>query len=188
MSSSWFPKFYLISFVLCVLIFSACQGRISKKVNSMMHERVRPDTSYMKIITPHVSIYNSTKSDKAYLLVVYNDETECLSCRATKLNVWHKFLTQVYNDYHGVEVCFIFSPKCENTQYICKLLENQRFGHSVYIDTANVFRKSNPWIPNESIYHTFLLDKDDKIVLVGNPHKNIRISQMFFDMLEKQHN
>ena len=54
--------------------------------------------------------------------------------------------------------------------------------HPMYIDSTNVFINTNPHIPAEEMFHVFLLNEKDSIVLVGNPLFNPQIE----DLLIKQ--
>lgn len=171
--------------VLCAFVFTACHGRLTENVNNMMYKEVQLDTIDMEAINPRRNIYISNDSDKAFTLIVYNDESECISCNVNNLNEWHRFLTQVYSLDNGVKVCFVFSPEIESVDEIRALLQRQCFGHPVFVDSAHVFEKANPWIPKESIFHIFLLDKNNKIVLVGNPLQNQKINQLFFEVISK---
>ena len=36
------------------------------------------------------------------------------------------------------------------------------------------------------MYHTFLLDENNKIILVGNPLHNKKIEKLFLDMLDEK--
>lgn len=181
-------RILIVWLVSWVLTLSACHGRLAENVNRMMHESVKLDTVDMENVNIHGSIYNSVGSNSEFTLVVYNDEFECLSCKVSRLNEWHRFLTQIYDAYHDVKVCFIFSPPNDNTDDIRELIGEQGFRHPVFIDSNHLFERENSWLPVESLYHTFLVDKDNRIVLVGNPLKNQKIRKMLFEIIEKQHN
>lgn len=182
-NSKYFPLL-----ILCVSILSACHRELTENVSKMMHKSVQLNTADMDIVNQHGNIYNSVDSNNTFTLVVFNDESDCMSCKVSKLNEWHRFLTQVYDAHHGVNVCYIFSPNNENISNVRTLLSEQNFRHPVFIDSNHIFKKANQWIPLESMYHTFLLDKDNKIVLVGNPLQNQKINQMFFEIIKEQHN
>ena len=47
--------------------------------------------------------------------------------------------------------------------------EFQRHSYPIYIDRSNSIRRNNPFLKYHHRYQGFLLDKNDKIVLVGNP-------------------
>ncbi len=56
----------------------------------------------------------------------------------------------------------------------------------VHVDTAGIFIRENPHIPREAVYHTFLLDKDNRVVLVGNPSRSEKIKEMFWQIVEEK--
>jgi len=59
----------------------------------------------------------------------------------------------------------------------------------LYIDKAYTFRKDNAMIPNDKNYHTFLIDKDNRILLVGDPLRNTKIRELIIDIVNnKIHN
>ncbi len=46
-------------------------------------------------------------------------------------------------------------------------------------DSAMVFVRSNPAVPDNSDYHTFLLDRDNRVVLVGSPVGNPKMWELY---------
>ena len=62
----------------------------------------------------------------------------------------------------------------EPTQYnmVYNALREAELRHSVYLDTLCVFRKNNPQLPDSRLFHTFVVNRDNKAVLIGNPIKN----------------
>ncbi|MBR2195950.1 MAG: hypothetical protein IJ911_10090 [Salinivirgaceae bacterium] len=64
----------------------------------------------------------------------------------------------------------------EEASYSTKLHD-----YPIFIDTANQFYKLNPHIPDNKLMHSFLLDSEGKVVLVGNPIQN----QAMFDLYKK---
>lgn len=60
------------------------------------------------------------------------------------------------------------------------------FCQAIYIDTLGVFAKRNSHIPKESMYHVFLLDNENYIILVGNPLTNKTIENHFMKIVTKR--
>ena len=52
------------------------------------------------------------------------------------------------------------------------------------IDDKNIFSKINPCIPSEEQFHVFLLDKDNRIILVGNPLKSNKIHNLLIKSMK----
>ena len=48
----------------------------------------------------------------------------------------------------------------------------------VFGDTLSIFRRHNPQIPNNKLFHTFLLDESDRVLLVGSPLRNERVDKL----------
>ena len=51
------------------------------------------------------------------------------------------------------------------------------------MDSANVFARQNQHIPNDVLYHTFLLDQNLNVILVGDPVRNKKINDFFWTIL-----
>lgn len=176
----------ILPYILCISLFAvvSCRNKMADKVDMMISKKVAIDTMAMNVVKPMRSLYGSINNKEKYKLIVFYDDKECLSCKAGKLNEWHGLLSRIYYDYQNVVVYFIFSPAHNDVMKLKEVLASQRFGHVIYVDDRGIFRKQNPWLPNESLYHTFLVDYDNRIVLVGNPLQNAKISEMFFKRIQ----
>lgn len=172
------------TFLFCL----SCQGELRHKVDMMLSKHVSIDTCNMINVEPKRKLYLSSDSDKtAYSLIVYYDKQNCMSCVVNKMNDWHKLLFDIYNDYYGVSACFIFSPEISEVDNLLEIINNQSFGHKVYIDDNYYFEKNNPWLPKQPIFHTFLVDSNGDIVFVGDPRRNDKLKYMFEYIIRKQH-
>ena len=54
------------------------------------------------------------------------------------------------------------------------------------MDTLGVFIDDNKHIPHHPDMHTFLLDEDNNVLLVGNPLENEKIEEMFWQIVEEK--
>jgi hypothetical protein len=63
-----------------------------------------------------------------------------------------------------LNVVFFFQPKSENDMRYIFLEDN--FGYPVFIDMNNAINKLNHF-PKQSFYQCFLLDKNNKILMIG---------------------
>ena len=71
------------------------------------------------------------------------------------------------------------APKVLQLEDTYLSIEYSGLDSPVYVDTAYVLRKENPQIPVDPIYHTFLLNEKDSVILVGNPLENVEIENIF---------
>ena len=72
----------------------------------------------------------------------------------------------------------IVAPKHEQIEDAYLSIESNGLDSPVYVDTAYAFRKANPYLPDERMYHSFLLDEKDSVVIVGNPIENPKIDSL----------
>ena len=64
------------------------------------------------------------------------------------------------------------------------LIKNSRFNYPIILDTLGHFAKLNPHLPKNKALHTFLLDENNNVILVGNPLHNKKIKEMFYRIVE----
>jgi hypothetical protein len=60
--------------------------------------------------------------------------------------------------------------------------KRDRFDYPVWIDTEDSFNGTNK-LPDNSIFHSFLIDRQNKVAAVGNPFENPKIKELYLNML-----
>lgn len=119
-------------------------------------------------------------------LVHYIDSVQCSSCYLTKLIILDPFLAlekESKNKFYNV---FIVEPgtKVKNWRLLTYNYEQKLTPPTLFIDTAHCFLDKNVNIPKDNMYHIFLLDEDNNVIFVGNPHNN-NIRQKMIDVIKK---
>lgn len=121
-------------------------------------------------------------------LVVYVDNSECSSCYLSNIQRWEPFLDSLRLNYDYVRTTILFTPSNEVQNSFFEKLRYTKFKYPLYIDTCNVFSRTNRHIPSNKMYHTFLIDENNKVILVGNPLTNKKINKMFWKILDENRN
>ncbi|MDR2916483.1 MAG: hypothetical protein LBV74_16925 [Tannerella sp.] len=106
-----------------------------------------------------------------YKIMLYVDSLGCTSCRL-KLAEWKKIIDDsdsVFNQ--KPEFVFFFQPKKKDEKELQFIFKQNGFRHPVFIDKENKIDKLNSF-PSKTEYQCFLLDKDNKVLIVGNPSYN----------------
>lgn len=57
---------------------------------------------------------------------------------------------------------------------------------NVFVDTTDIFERSNPQLPKNKLLHTFMLDSLHNVVLVGSPVANKEIEELLRDVLSNR--
>jgi len=132
---------------------------------------------------PDCNYYEYDKYRTKFLYVVYCDSIQCSPCFISGLTEWEEFICLESSKKYDISFLFIIEPRKNEINTIRYKLREIEFKHSVLIDDKSIFRKENPHIPEESMYHTFLLNDKNKIILVGNPIHNNSIKRIFYKTL-----
>jgi hypothetical protein len=75
-----------------------------------------------------------------------------------------------------VDFLFFFQPK--NEKDLAYLFKRDRFRHPVFFDRENRLEQLNRF-PAQMEYRCFLLDRENKVVLIGNPALNPKVWELF---------
>lgn len=133
------------------------------------------------------SILEVSPWSKAKLkLVHYIDSAACSTCylqKAATNELLHRMEELSNNEFYNV---FIINPDKKARKRIKANFNEKLIPSTIFVDSANVFMELNPNLPSESMYHTFLLDENNNVVLVGNPMLNKQIEEMMLSIVEER--
>ena len=119
-------------------------------------------------------------------LIIYADTSECSSCKIGQMYLWEDYI-QYATKYNGKFRCyFIYSPAKKDIKYVQLTMRNSLIGYPVILDTLREFEKLNPHLPKNRALHTFLLDENNNVILVGSPLHNKKIEEMFYKIVKEK--
>lgn len=158
----------LISFVICFSLFS-CYEHDEKKIKRLVEE-----WTYKEIDFPSVPIFTKFARDTImgyyerdcdYKILTYVDSIGCMRCHLS-FSAWKPFIELLKDTCPSCNVLFFIHPMSrKNIEY---LLTKEGFDYPVCIDEHDSINKLNHF-PIETIFQTFLLDKNNRVVAIGNP-------------------
>ena len=112
-------------------------------------------------------------------IVVYYDKKGCTPCKLKELAKWESMLKEIESEI-GQKLRFDLivqsGPRFRSLEVD---MEVYKFPYPVYFDTQNDFEHQNPNLPEDDIFHTFLLDRDNRVVLVGSPVGNPKMWELY---------
>jgi hypothetical protein len=113
---------------------------------------------------------------KEYNILLYVDSTGCSSCRL-KLPEWKQLIAESDSLFHGrLGFLLFFQPK--NEKEINFLLREFYFNYPVFIDMYKSIDRLNHF-PKQQLYQCFLLDKDNQVMMIGNPVLSPKIWELY---------
>jgi hypothetical protein len=162
--------------VFALVIFS-CKS----KINSEVEHLVKVWTGKSIIFPEHLKPVHPLKDDtvkyvidgnKEYKILFYIDSTGCTSCKL-HLHLWKMYIKELNSI---VDFKFYFYPKTEAE--LLFLLNKEHFVYPVYIDGNDELNKLNHF-PDNPAFQCFLLDKNNKILAIGNPATNYKVWELY---------
>ena len=115
-----------------------------------------------------------------YKVLIYVDSIGCTSCKL-QLPKW-KELIDYTNSSAKEEVPFLFFFHSKDYKEIRYLLKRDGFDRPVCIDMDDRLNKLNKF-PADMTFQTFLLDKNNKVTVLGNPVHNTAIKDLYLKQI-----
>ena len=180
----------LIILVLLPIFFS-CKSEQKEKekqimelVNEWQEKEIKfPDNLIFTRYLTDTTDFQIPQSE--YKVLVYVDSIGCTSCKL-QLHKWIELIEYTDSATQGkVPFLFFFHPK--DTKEIRYLLKCDGFDRPVCIDLDDRLNKLNKF-PADMTFQTFLLDKNNKIVVLGNPIHNTVVKDLYLKQITGKDN
>ena len=94
-----------------------------------------------------------------------------------KLALWNEFLNSI-DTISDANIAPLMVVHTDNSKDLEFLLKRDDYNYPVYIDTDDKINKNNSF-PDNIIYQTFLLDRNKKVVAIGNPTHSPSIASLY---------
>ena len=175
-------------FVLVAMICGACTGgneQEKKLVAEMRLFKSEAITLPNNLIAKHVddqTLPESSLLKRPLKLVIYISQEGCGDCKLRALIPIYMFILE-NNHLNHFGVIIILNPADEESAFIS--LKYMRFRHTVFFDLDGSFERLNPHLPKNGQFHTFLLNKDNKVVLIGNPLQNEQMKKLYLTEMNR---
>lgn len=125
---------------------------------------------------------DTTLLDRPSKMVIYVGKDGCTNCKLRSLLPIYMFILEnKHRENFGV-VIILNTADREATE---KLLTDMRFRQTVFYDLDGSFERLNPHLPSGEDFHTFLLNKENKVVLIGNPTHNEKLNKLYLSEINK---
>jgi hypothetical protein len=111
-----------------------------------------------------------------YKILLYVDSAGCSSCRL-KLFEWKQIIADA-DSLFGEKLSFILFFQPKNKKEMEFLFKRENFNYPAFIDMDNRINQLNHF-PTQQSYQCFLLDRNNKVVMIGNPVLNPEIWELY---------
>lgn len=168
-----------IAYIAGYWIFNAPKRALRKQIISMQDMHVNLDfDKALCIFNGKDSTFASAPTKK---LIIFVDSTSCSSCFIGRLTDYFEFNDSLAKIQAPMLV--ILHPIQARLHDIISQLYRERFPFWCIVDSLGTFIDRNPDISNNRLLHTFTVNDDDDILLVGDPTQNQKIQNLFFQVI-----
>jgi hypothetical protein len=116
--------------------------------------------------------------DKQYKILTYADSIGCQVCQM-RLQDWRGVIQLCHQKQ--IDVGFIFVVHASKFRKFEAEVVQYLFEHPIIYDYNNDFDRLNNFLP--APYRTFLLDKDNKVLLIGSPINNPEMWEKYLNII-----
>lgn len=174
----------------CLVMLIGCDSRVAPFKEDIVALQSRPLHLPLESMTAMKTCGTDSvmqvRQAEVMKLVVYTDTADCSSCVLKKMYKWNGILKKM-EFYEGrIQAYFIFRPLPKDMGVFYMSMKQFTPSCPVYLDSLGVLEKANPHIPSNPDLHTFLLDEDNNVLLVGSPIWNEKIKEMFWQIVEEK--
>lgn len=193
MESHQFSRLIQVNFIS--LFFTICmsgcykdyKGDLKNQIEDLYGYKVDLCLDSMKVFMPTQCAPCGYRGDTRFSIVSFIDTASCSPCAMQNLLGWCDFADSL-DTYDGeVAVYFIFDPSddmleksIQEAEYIAEDLDLP-----IYLDTSHVFSRTNEKMKLPKNIHTFVLDENKKVCLVGNLTDNSDLEKLFWDIINE---
>ena len=171
--------------LLCLFLFS-CRPTEIDRINELVNHWQGRAIQFPKDMTfvSYSKEYGAQRVSlhaEGYRILTFADSLGCMSCKL-QLPKWSEFIREVDSVSHRT-IPFIFVLQAHKPDEMIYILKRSGFSYPVYIDSKDSLNQLNHF-PTEMAYQTFLLDKENRVVAIGNPIYNSSVKKLYMDIIQ----
>lgn len=173
--------------MLCVLCLASCRNG---KDNKAEITRLVAEWQGKEILFPPNPVFTLYGKDTVdwevpqtdFKILVYVDSIGCTSCKL-QLPKWGKWIKEMDSIAPG-RVSFLVFFQSKDIKEIRYILRRDKFNFPVCVDIEDELDRKNHF-PSNGNFQTFLLDRTNKVVVIGNPIHNIAIKELYIKQITR---
>lgn len=172
--------------LLLTIFLSACQDKQKEIIALLVKE-----WQGKQILFPENMVFTRFASDTTnfviptsdYKVLVFVDSIGCTSCKL-QLSRWKEFIR--YTDSISQKnIPFLFFFQFDDQWEIHSLLIRENFDKPICLDRSDSLNQLNHF-PKDIRFQVFLLDKNNKVVVIGNPVHNPNVKELYLEEISRK--
>ncbi len=172
-----------LKILLFLLFITSCQESEKERITRLVTEWQGKEILFPEniVFTRYLTdTVNWLIPESKYKILIYVDSIGCTSCKL-QLDKW-KELIDYTNSVTENKIPFIFVFHPRDLKEIQYLLKRDQFDMPIYMDLDDRINKLNQF-PSDFTFQTFLLDKNNKVQILGNPVHSLAIKDLYLKQI-----
>jgi len=172
-----------ITLIMCVWLLASCQESKEEAMLRLVGEWNGKEIKFPSHSTFTVQGKDTvefTFSDADYKVLTYIDSVGCASCKL-QLPRWKEWVYEV-DSLTGGQVPFLFYFHPKDMKELRYLTRRDSFSYPVCFDEKDELNQLNRF-PSDMTFQTFLLDRNNRVVAIGNPIHNPKVKDLYLDLM-----
>lgn len=167
--------------IIAIVVFALVAISCSQSVDE--HKDIVNQMSGMQIVFPTDLTYqvgntriDLNPSEADFKIIVYIDSAGCTTCKM-RMTLWNEIISE-YKALTSQYIELLMILNTHPTEEYFEVIKDREFNQPVCFDPENSFAAHNS-LPDNSKYHSFLLNSNDSIIAIGNPAENPKIRELY---------
>lgn len=173
----------IVCLALLILLIAGCKDKRKQELIQVVSEWQGKEILFPEQLTFTQYVRDTVEyeiPDSEHKILIFVDSLGCTSCKL-QLDKWKTFISEV-DALTGGEVPFLFFFQSKDYDDLYYLFKRERFDHPVCIDSRNEMDALNNFSYNPT-FQTFLLDRENKVRLLGNPVYSVQMKELYLKYL-----
>ena len=170
--------------LMLICLLAACQDSDKQRLTRLVKE-----WDGKEVVFPSRSVFTVQGRDTVdfrwefspYRIVTYVDSIGCTSCKL-QLPKWKQLIAETDSLFGKDKLSYVFFFHPKDLRELMYLTRRDAFTYPVCFDREDAFNRLNRF-PSEMSLQTFLLDKDNRVVAVGNPVHNPKVKELYLNII-----
>ncbi|OUN80015.1 MULTISPECIES: DUF1573 domain-containing protein [unclassified Bacteroides] len=171
-------------FLLLLSLLAACQESDKERLTRLVQEWDGKEIAF-----PAQAVFTVQGRDTVdfrwqsapYRIVTYVDSLGCASCKL-QLPKWKQLIVETDSLFGKKKLSYVFFFHPKDARELTYLTRRDAFTYPVCFDREDAFNHLNRF-PSEMALQTFLLDKDNRVVAIGNPVHNPQVKELYLNII-----
>lgn len=155
---------------------------MERLVTTMTEHEVTIPTSLELLNSKFIKDSSWLDLEEKFKLVITIPKEHCTSCRISA----HELIDSLLNIFPSstlAPMVILDGPNQAVYETALETIDKFQLAFPIYSDNSSQLFMMNPFIPDHEIFHSFLLDKNNMVVLIGDPSTDYNMMKLYQDVL-----